>query len=53
MRHAINYADFYNKMVDDQKGLPKCYADDGVHPNWEGYQVMGEVLLLALSGGCN
>jgi lysophospholipase L1-like esterase len=48
MRHAIDYVDFYSKIVDDQKGLPKCYADDGVHPNWEGYQVMGEVLMLKL-----
>jgi lysophospholipase L1-like esterase len=45
----IDYVDYYSKMVDDEKGLPKRYADDGVHPNLEGYQVMKEVLMLKLS----
>ena len=36
----IAYVDYYTAMVDDKKGLPKKYADDGIHPTLEGYKVM-------------
>lgn len=38
--HKITFIDYYNAMIDDEKGLPKKYADDGVHPNLVGYQKM-------------
>jgi lysophospholipase L1-like esterase len=34
------YLDYYSVMVDDQKGLPKKFSEDGVHPNLAGYKVM-------------
>ncbi|HEX2867772.1 MAG TPA: SGNH/GDSL hydrolase family protein [Ignavibacteriales bacterium] len=36
----ITYADYYPLMVDEMKGLDKRYTLDGVHPNFEGYQIM-------------
>lgn len=38
--NKIVYVDYYRAMVDDEKGLPKKYAEDGVHPTLEGYKVM-------------
>ncbi len=40
----ITYADYYSKMVDEMKGLPEKYSQDGVHPNYEGYKVMDSVI---------
>lgn len=40
----INYIDYYSAMVDDNKGLLKKYGEDGVHPNFEGYKKMEELL---------
>tara|TARA_R110002020_G_scaffold303939_2_gene519483 strand:+ start:110736 stop:111422 length:687 start_codon:yes stop_codon:yes gene_type:complete len=34
------YLDYFSKMVDDNKGLPKELSEDGVHPTLEGYKVM-------------
>lgn len=42
--HKIVYIDYYTAMVDDEKGLPKKYAEDGIHPTLEGYKVMEELL---------
>lgn len=39
-QNKIVYVDYYSAMVDDQKGLPKRYAEDGIHPTLEGYKVM-------------
>lgn len=39
-QHKIVYVDYYTSMVDDEKGLPKKYAEDGIHPTLEGYKVM-------------
>ena len=39
-KNKITYVDYYTAMVDDAKGLPKKYSEDGVHPNLEGYKVM-------------
>ncbi|CAM2889311.1 SGNH/GDSL hydrolase family protein [Flavobacterium frigoris] len=38
--YNITYVDYYSVMVDDKKGLPLTYSNDGVHPNKAGYQVM-------------
>jgi lysophospholipase L1-like esterase len=42
----INY---YNKMVDNTKGLKVELGADGVHPNAAGYKIMEELLLAHLS----
>lgn len=39
-QQKIIYVDYYTNMVDEQKGLPKKYSDDGVHPTLAGYKVM-------------
>ncbi len=44
----IPYVDYYNAMVDNEKGLQKKYGEDGVHPNLEGYKVMEALLLKSL-----
>lgn len=38
--NKILYLDYYSAMVDERKGLKTAYADDGVHPNKAGYEVM-------------
>jgi lysophospholipase L1-like esterase len=43
--NKISYVDYYNAMVDNEKGLLKKYGEDGVHPNLEGYKVMAALLL--------
>jgi lysophospholipase L1-like esterase len=40
----IPYVDYYSAMVDDRKGLKSIYSQDGVHPNKEGYRVMGPIV---------
>lgn len=46
--NKISYVDYYNAMVDNEKGLQKKYGEDGVHPNLEGYKVMETLLLKSL-----
>lgn len=41
----IPFIDYYSQLADEQGGLPKQYANDGVHPNLEGYAVMEKILL--------
>jgi alpha-L-fucosidase len=38
------YLDLYIAVVDDNKGMKKEYASDGVHPTVEGYKVMEPLL---------
>lgn len=38
--NGILYLDYYSAMVNEQKGLKSNYANDGVHPNKAGYEVM-------------
>lgn len=38
------YLDLYSSVVDDNKGMKKEYASDGVHPTVEGYKVMEPLL---------
>lgn len=44
-KHKVKYIDFYTPMVDENNGLPKKYANDGIHPTSDGYAVMEKVLL--------
>lgn len=38
------YLDLYSAVVDDNKGMRKEYASDGVHPTVEGYKAMEPLL---------
>jgi lysophospholipase L1-like esterase len=42
------YLDLYSSVVDDNKGMRKDYASDGVHPTAEGYKVMEPLLEAAI-----
>jgi lysophospholipase L1-like esterase len=46
--NEILYLDYYSALVDERKGLKTAYADDGVHPNKAGYQVMNPVVEKAI-----
>ena len=46
--NEILYLDYYSALVDEQKGLKSAYADDGVHPNKNGYEVMNPLVEAAL-----
>lgn len=39
-QNKITYIDFHSAMTDANNGLKKEYADDGVHPNQSGYELM-------------
>ena len=45
----ILYLDYYSAMVDERKGLKATFADDGVHPNKAGYEVMGPIVEKAIA----
>jgi len=42
-KNKITYVDCYSLMVNENKGLKKELSPDGVHPNFQGYQLMGEM----------
>lgn len=42
--YGIPYVDYFSAMIDERNGLKKQFTADGVHPNQEGYQVMGLLL---------
>lgn len=39
-KHELFYLDYFSRMRDDRNGLPKEFAEDGVHPTKAGYEVM-------------
>ena len=41
----IPYVDYHSAMKDENDGLPKKYADDGCHPNRNGYELMEKIIL--------
>ena len=45
------FIDYYSSLVNENKGMNTSYANDGVHPTKEGYDVMALVLKDTLSGG--
>ena len=47
--NEILYLDYYSAMVDERKGLKTIYADDGVHPNKVGYEVMAPIVEKAIN----
>lgn len=46
--NEILYLDYYSALVDERKGLKANYADDGVHPNKTGYEVMNPLVEKAI-----
>ncbi|MCJ7465559.1 MAG: SGNH/GDSL hydrolase family protein [Maribacter sp.] len=46
---GIVYLDYFSAMADDRNGLPKKYAEDGVHPTAEGYAIMEPMLVAAIA----
>ena len=44
-KNSVIYVDYFTKLVDDKDGLPKKYANDGIHPTPDGYAVMEEILI--------
>jgi lysophospholipase L1-like esterase len=42
--NALPYVDYHSAMADAQKGLPKEFSKDSVHPNLKGYQTMQPLL---------
>ncbi len=47
--NGIVYLDYYTAMADERNGLPKRYAEDGVHPTSEGYSVMEPMVVAAIA----
>lgn len=43
------YLNYFSAMADDKNGLPKKYADDGVHPTVDGYKIMEPMVEEAIS----
>jgi lysophospholipase L1-like esterase len=44
---SLYFLDYFSTMADDRNGLPKEFAEDGVHPTRRGYDVMKEMTLEA------
>ncbi|MFS4416874.1 SGNH/GDSL hydrolase family protein [Maribacter sp. 2307ULW6-5] len=40
LEQDLVYVDYFSALADDKNGLPKKYAEDGIHPTALGYQVM-------------
>lgn len=45
---GFTYVDYYTPLVDGGGMLRRDYADDGLHPNAQGYRVMAPVVLEAI-----
>ncbi|WP_252736980.1 SGNH/GDSL hydrolase family protein [Zobellia galactanivorans] len=43
------YLDYFSALADERNGLPKKYANDGVHPTVEGYKVMEPMVEKAIA----
>ena len=44
----IKYIDYYSVLPDENGGLPKQHAEDGVHPNLSCYKIMEKIVLETL-----
>ena len=47
-KNNIIYVDYYNAMVDENKGLKLELGEDGVHPNLAGYKLMEPIILKSI-----
>ncbi len=45
----IVYCDYFTKMADEEQGLPKTLAGDGIHPNLTGYKIMEPLVQKAIA----
>jgi lysophospholipase L1-like esterase len=43
------YLDYFSAMADERNGLPKNYAEDGIHPTIDGFKVMEPLVQKAIS----
>jgi lysophospholipase L1-like esterase len=48
-KNGLVYLDYYSAMVDDKLGLPANLSKDGVHPNKDGYAIMGPLAEKAIA----
>ncbi|TPE46412.1 SGNH/GDSL hydrolase family protein [Pontibacter mangrovi] len=48
-KNNLVYLDYYSAMADDRKGMQEKYTYDGVHPNKDGYLVMGPMADAAIA----
>jgi lysophospholipase L1-like esterase len=48
-KNKCTYVDYWTPMADDQGGLPKSLAGDGIHPNDEGFRQMEAILAPTLN----
>ena len=39
------YVDYHSVLKDENNGLPKVHADDGIHPNADCYRIMESIVL--------
>lgn len=46
--NGILYLDYYAALVGELEGMKAAYADDGVHPNKSGYEVMAPLVEMAI-----
>jgi lysophospholipase L1-like esterase len=46
--HSVTYLDYYTAMVGEDGGMKPGISFDGVHPNAEGYAIMGPLAQAAL-----
>ena len=44
-KNHIKYVDFHTLLRDEKNGLPKDMAGDGIHPNFNCYQIMEQVVV--------
>ncbi|MBA3919585.1 MAG: acylhydrolase [Gemmatimonas sp.] len=43
-QHNDVFVDLHTPLADERQGLPRQYAEDGVHPNLAGYRVMSPLV---------
>ncbi|HOZ75065.1 MAG TPA: SGNH/GDSL hydrolase family protein [Flavobacterium sp.] len=48
-KNKITYIDYHSAMKDARNGMKEGYAEDGVHPNLDGYSVMKPLLLKGIA----
>lgn len=48
-KNGLVYLDYYSAMVNDKMGLPAHLSKDGVHPNKDGYAIMGPLAEKAIT----
>lgn len=48
-RLGLAYADLHGPMADEDGGMLRVLADDGIHPNRAGYEVMGPIVERAIA----